>query len=421
MSTSQVRAVATGTAPAQKSIYHYLMDDTKIQKGISAVAGSYFTADRFLRLAVNAVKKTPLLLQCDPQSVLGSFMASAALGLEPNTVQQQAFLIPYKKRIKVGNQWVDSYDCQFQVGYRGFITLAHRSEYIASIEAEAIHEHDHFKHMKGSNAFLEYEKRLKDRGDLVGAYCFTKLESGIEVATVLPCEEILKIRSKSETFNALTRNVESAENAKEKAKAQQKLDDTPWVMWFDDMASKSAIKKHAKQLPLMPNDSITAAAALDSGNDNSSNVIDMAAMADPDVARSVVKEGMEAPAALTDDQSQDVDFTPRNQREAETIEVRTTQQSPRTAQAKAGNPAQGAATAAPASAGDMPPTYNDVAKALREAKTVDRLDEAGDQIRDVEDDNERGDLEHIYSQRRAEFEVKTEKQPARRTSNASME
>src|SRR3546814_731473 len=97
MSASQLRTVTTGGAETPKTIIGYLRDDPRIEKGIAAVAGKYFTPEKFLSLAVNAVKKTPKLAMCDPQSVLGAFMASAALGLEPNTIQQQAFLIPYKK------------------------------------------------------------------------------------------------------------------------------------------------------------------------------------------------------------------------------------------------------------------------------------------------------------------------------------
>src|SRR3546814_7945522 len=67
------------------------------------------------------------------------------------------------------------------------------------------------------------------------------------------------------------------------------LAETPWVMWEDDMTAKSSIKKQAKHLPLTPGDPINAAAALDSRAD--ANVIDMAAMADPDVAREVVENG----------------------------------------------------------------------------------------------------------------------------------
>lgn len=279
--------------PRVKTIFDFL-GDPRVQKGIDAVAGKFLTPDRFLRLAINAVKKTPLLAQCDPQSVLGSFMASAALGLEPNTIQQQAFLIPYKKRTKIDNQWVDIYECQFQIGYRGFITLAHRSPHISSIQAEAIHDGDLFDHQMGSESFLRYRKSLKERGDLIGSFCYTELESGIEMATVLPLSEVEKIRAKSETYNALMRKVEQADNQRDREKAERNLSETPWVMWEDDMAAKSAIKKHAKQLPLMPGDAMSAAAEIDSNADR--RVIDMAAMADPDVVRGVVNDGYSPPA-----------------------------------------------------------------------------------------------------------------------------
>lgn len=271
-----------------------LLVDPMTRTRMSVLAGKFLTADRMLRLCVNAIKKTPLLMQCDPQSVLGAMMASAALGLEPNTTQQQAFLIPYKKRAQINGQWVDVYECQFQIGYRGFITLVHRSPRIDSIEAEAIHEGDHFKQMQGSKNFLEYAKALKGRGDLIGAYSLAKLTNGNEIACVLPLDEIHKIRSRSETYNALVRKLEAAENEKERAKASQKLADTPWVLWEDDMAAKSAIKKLCKQLPIAAGDMISAAAELDSANE--AGVIDMSVMTDPEVVRAVVEDGIEPPA-----------------------------------------------------------------------------------------------------------------------------
>lgn len=290
---ADIKAESQGGASRDVSIFSYL-EDPRVAKGISAVAGKFLTPDRFLRLAVNAVKKTPLLLKCDTQSVLGAFMTSAALGLEPNTIQQQAFLIPYKKRRKEGNQWIDSYECQFQIGYRGFVTLAYRSPQIDSLQAESIHKNDHFEHMLGSKSFLEYRKALTDRGDLIGSFCFVKLSSGAEVATILPLSEVVKIRSKSETYNALARAVEQAENDKDRKKAEEKFAETPWVMWEDDMAAKSAIKKQGKQLPLNPGDALIAAAEIDDNAER--NVIDLKAMADPDVVRSVVSEGYEPPA-----------------------------------------------------------------------------------------------------------------------------
>ncbi len=417
MSANQLRAVTTG-ATSTPTIFTYLQGNPKFEKSIAAVAGQFFTADRFLRLAINAVKKTPLLLQCDPQSVLGAFMTSAALGLEPNTVQQQAFLIPYKKRAKINGEWVDVYDCQFQIGYRGFITLAHRSDRIASIEAETIHEHDHFKHMKGSNSFLEYEKALKDRGDPIGAYCFTKLTSGMEMATVLPLEEIHKIRSRSETYNALVRKVEQADKERDRISAEQKLADTPWVLWFDDMAAKSAIKKHAKQLPLAVGDAMNTAAAIDS--DAEANVIDMAAMADPDVVRGVVQDGYEPPA-LENDPSESADFTPR-QREAEPIEVRTgaAKHSPRKAQAEAGKPAQAAESSAPADEGEAYMDHQAILASIQNAKDHDALGLAADSIQDCAPAQQEA-LTAAYHKRLDELDSAPTQASRRRPSNISME
>ncbi len=276
-------------ARQQKNIFDFLTADPKIEKAITAVATQFLTPDRFLRLAVNAVKKTPLLMECDPQTVLGSFMASAALGLEPNTVQQQAFLIPYKSRIKQGHQWIEIYECQFQVGYRGYITLAHRSPHIGSLQAEAIHERDVFDHLIGTESLLKYRKALKDRGSLIGAFAYSKLERGTEIATVLPIDDVYKIRARSEAYNALQRSLDEAGSEGEIAVAREKFAETPWVKWEDDMAAKSAIKKHAKQLPLMPGDAMALAVMLDTDGDG--RIIDMAAMANPDVTRSLIKEG----------------------------------------------------------------------------------------------------------------------------------
>lgn len=383
--------------PAPLTILQYLNDDPRIEKSIAAVAGQYLTPERFLKLAVNVVKKTPLLLQCDPWSVLGAFMSSAALGLEPNTVQGQAWLIPYKKRAQVNGKWVDIYDCQFQVGYRGFITLAHRSPHIKSIQAEAIYEHDIFEHMIGTEAFLKFQKTLRDRGELIGSFSYVRLESGTETAIVLPLDEILKIRSKSETFNALTRKVEQAENEKELAKAQKNLDETPWAFWLGEMAAKSAIKRHAKQLPLNPGDALSAAASID--NQSDAHVIDMAAMADPDVTRSVVQDGFDPPS-LEDKPSPTIQTLDIKDREAETLNVRTGRHAP--------EPVLGRTT------DDLDP--GSVMTAIRGAKTHDALEQAGMGIQDCPLPSQ-ADLSEAYRKRLDELDSA----PVRKSTQMNLE
>lgn len=332
MSSTALKAAVTGqVASAPKTIFNYL-DDPRVKTGIAAVAGKFLTADRMLRLCVNAVKKTPKLMECDPQTVLGAMMASAALGLEPNTVQQQAFLIPYKRRANINGKWGDVYDCQFQVGARGFVTLAYRSPQIKRLFAEAVHEGDLFEHMQGSQNFLRYAKTLKDRGTLIGSFCHVSLESGEETMCLLPLDEILKIRQRSETYRALLRNIESAENDKERKRAELSLAETPWVMWEDDMAAKSAIKKHAKQLPLATGDALSAAAELD--NSGEAGAVNLRAMTDVEVVRSVVGDGMEAPQ-LENEPSETIETSGETFGTRERAEVKTQGEDPRKTEAAA--------------------------------------------------------------------------------------
>lgn len=380
-----------------KTIFDFLSGDKKIEKAIGAVATQYLTPDRFLRLAVNAVKKTPLLMHCDPQSVLGAFMTSAALGLEPNTILQQAFLIPYKKRIKQGNEWVDAYECNFQIGARGFVTLAHRSPHIDTLQAEAIHEGDLFEHMMGSETFLKYRKALKDRRELIGAFCFTKMASGHEQATVLPLEELHKIRSRSETYNSLQGKVQEAKDGRDREKAEKKLAETPWVMWEDDMSAKSAIKKHSKQLPLQPGDAMVVASQLD-GDDG--KIIDMATMTDPDMVRAVMAEGTDVAEAVQREdgnvQMLEQNESPRIQtirpvREAETVDARYTehQNEPQQQQYEQ-------------TSGDAPETNpNELRARMSRIKDVDILDADADLISTCPPETQDALMEHYRTCREA--------------------
>lgn len=253
---------------------------------LSAAAGKLMDPTRMLALVAHAVRKNPKLLQCDTDSVIGAMMASASLGLEPNTPQQQAFLIPYKTRKQVGGVWTDVFECQFQIGARGYVTLAYRSGYVESLQAEAIHANDVFDHLQGTETFLRFAKTLRDPGELIGAFCYTRFKEGGEAATVLPLSEIHKSRARSETYKALVLAVSTASNEKDRKKAERNLAETPWVMFEADMAAKTGIKKHAKRLPIQAGDQLAAALAMDEARNP-------AAFADPDVLRQTLETGLE--------------------------------------------------------------------------------------------------------------------------------
>ncbi len=295
-STNALRAATGAGAPDQaarptRTIFD-LLDDKRTQAGLIAVAGKFLNPERMLRLCTNAVRKTPKLAQCEPASVLGAMMASAALGLEPNTVQQQAFLIPYKRRAFVDGRWSDVLECQFQIGYRGFVTLIYRSPLVARLTAGSVRVGDHFAHREGSKSFLEYEIGLDGRGALRAAFSHVEMREGRgESAVVLPADEVMKIRGRSETYRSAVRAIEQAENEKARQKAEAALAESPWILWEDEMATKSAIKRHAKLLPVASSDLLLAAAEIDSSGD--AGRLDLRSFTDPDFARSVILD--EAP------------------------------------------------------------------------------------------------------------------------------
>jgi recombination protein RecT len=387
MSTQQLKAIAT-EAPRQRTIIDYL-DNKRVHDGLAAVAGKFLSADRMLRLCVNAVKKTPLLLKCDPETVLGAMMASAALGLEPNTVQQQAFLIPYKARRQIGGQWVDVYECQFQIGYRGFVTLAYRSPHIQSFTSGAIHDGDLWENEAGSKTFLRHSIALKNRGTLIGSYAHAHLTSGREVACVLPLDEILKIRGRSETFRSLTRAVENAESDKDRARAQAKLAETPWVMWEDDMAAKSAIKKLAKGLPIASGDLLlTAAGELDTSSDVGD--LDLRGLVTPEAVIAITSEGEAPPVMSEEPPSESPRRGPGRPPGSKNV--------PKATDAPPPPPPAGPAPGASGAAGMPPPTFDIAAKLERMRKVTDRdvLAAMADDLRQLPDSPEKESALDIY-------------------------
>lgn len=279
------------------------LENPKVVKGIKSIVPKFVTPERMLRICANAIEKNPLLAECSQSSFLGAVMASAALGLEPNTLAGHAYLIPYKTKRKVDDQWVDIYECQFQMGYKGYIELAYRNETCVAFSGLPVFSNDHFRHYIGgdlSELTVEYEAARSDRGELEGAFALAVYErdNGARGRTSLymPEEEIAKVRACSQTYNYLLSAWEKVSNEKNPPewklkKAKKAYDETPWVAWAPDMYAKSAIRKLAKQLPIFGN--LMSAANIEERSEMGD--IDMDAMSDPDTAKAVTSGEEEPP------------------------------------------------------------------------------------------------------------------------------
>lgn len=203
------------------------------KKSMLDVLPKHVSAERMLSIAMGSLRKTPALMECTLQSLMGAVMQCSQLGLEPNTPLGHVYLIPFGTKDKKTGQWKK--DVQVVVGYRGLIDLARRSGQIESICAHAVHEYDEFDFCYGLNETLVHKPNLTrvDRGQITAFYAVARLKGGGYVFEVMSRAEVDGIRDASQNYA----------NAKAKA-------DTVWGRHYAEMGRKTVIRRLSKYLPM---------------------------------------------------------------------------------------------------------------------------------------------------------------------------
>ena len=181
------------------------------QKGeIARAVPRHIDPERLVRVVLTACVQNPALLNCTRESLMQATLQSASLGLMPDGIMGQAYLIPYKDK------------AQFQIGYQGLIELAYRTDRIAGIIADIVHEKDKFEFHRevAADHFVHrpYEGD-DDPGVATHAYAIIRRKDGTASVTVLP-------RAKIE---------------KEHRAHSQARNSGPWTGHWEAMARKTAI------------------------------------------------------------------------------------------------------------------------------------------------------------------------------------
>lgn len=218
----------------------------KQKDAIAAMLPKHMTPDRMLKIALRCLRTTPKLLDCTLDSLFGATITCAQLGLEPNTPQGHVYLIPFKGRKQATNPstgikaWVDAYDVQVVLGYKGLIDLARRSGQIVSISARVVHERDHFELEYGTEEKVVHRPFMEgDAGEPIGVYSVAKLKDGGTQFEFMTVSQINVIRDNSQGYASAIRN------ATDKKPAQH-----PWIQHWEEMARKTAIRRLSKYLPM---------------------------------------------------------------------------------------------------------------------------------------------------------------------------
>ncbi len=182
--------------------------------------------DRFIRTVVTAVQMNPKLLEADRRSLFASCMKAAQDGLMPDG--REAVLNIYSTKVKNpgGDYWVDM--VQFLPMVRGLLKAIRNSGEVASVDAAAVYERDHFRFVRGDDPRIEHEPYLgaEEAGDVVAAYVIVKLVNGETHREVMSKRDIEKVREASKAPNG-----------------------PGWSKWYDQFAIKSVVKRAYKLLP----------------------------------------------------------------------------------------------------------------------------------------------------------------------------
>jgi recombination protein RecT len=172
---------------------------------------SHLSPERFIRIALTALTRTPKLADCTQASLMRCLLDLSALGLEPDG--RLAHLIPYGK------------DCTLIIDYKGMVDLARRSG--VTIRAEVVCEHDEFDWVNGE--VTHKVNWRKPRGEVQAVYAEGKTKDGEVQTATMTREEVDAIRKRSKSGG-----------------------NGPWVTDWAEMAKKTAVRRLAKMLPLSP-------------------------------------------------------------------------------------------------------------------------------------------------------------------------
>jgi len=204
----------------------------KYKDNIIEVLPKHITPERMVQMVSYIIAKNPEIANCTIQSIIGAMIQTSILGFIPSDSLGLCYYVPYSQKNKDGSY---SKVVQFQIGYKGFIDLARRSNEVKTIYAEVVYSSDVFEFELGLNPILrhvpDFESKRTDN-DIVYVYAVAHYVNGGFNFVVLTKNEIEKLRLRS---------------------PMQKDSNNPSYTWKTDypaMSKAKAIKQLSKYLPL---------------------------------------------------------------------------------------------------------------------------------------------------------------------------
>ena len=213
MSTESIETKEQKQITKPQTTLKDLISGEKFREQVALALPKHMTPERFTRIALTAISRTPKLQECSQASLFKCLLDLSAMGLEPDG--RRAHLIPY------GNE------CTLILDYKGMLDLVRRSGEVSSFRAELVCEKDEFTWENGKITHkIDWRNA---RGDMQAVYAEATLKSGETITATMTKEEIEAIRKRSRAGNS-----------------------GPWISDFGEMSKKTVLRRLCKLLPLSP-------------------------------------------------------------------------------------------------------------------------------------------------------------------------
>jgi recombination protein RecT len=184
-----------------------------------ALAGA-IQPDRFVRIAMSEIERTPRLADCTQESFLGALMTAAQYGLEPGPLGLY-WLTP--RRVK--GVWT----CVGIIGWKGYKELVWRSSRTV-LSADVIREGDEFREVRGAHPDLMHVPAPlhAPRGDILGFYAVAHIP-GADIPPHV-------VMSRAEVDEVRDNHAQARENG-------------PWATHYPEMGRKTAVRRLMALVP----------------------------------------------------------------------------------------------------------------------------------------------------------------------------
>lgn len=211
-----------GAQLARKTLAQQLNEPTMLAE-LRRALPRHVTPEKMSRIVLTALRTTRDLDKSTPESFFGCVMQSAQLGLEVNTPNGHAYLIPRR------NSRAGTIDCTLIVGYQGMIELALRSGKVEKIWTRVVRDGDHFKVKYGLEEDIEHEPAIdgeRESRPITYVYAVAQLTTGAKVFEVLSTAQVNERRKRSAAGNS-----------------------GPWQTDYEAMVRKTAVRSLFKWIP----------------------------------------------------------------------------------------------------------------------------------------------------------------------------